>query len=309
MPRANFKLTLAPSGPTRIVAFVSHPSWDELVTHIISLFWFLVSGARIRLSYLDQDGGELSLSSSEELEQRYSEVLGRHVPKYTFHVEDSQLGSFTHTPMVQVGHFNTALEEAAPNGLTFPSLPTIQRVPPFDSEHFSLLGVGLREGCEGRRSRRELADHDYSRYLPNSSSNVGDRAIELLFTDPQEIAHDFCCCCGRSCGCGRNRGLGLGLGRGRERGHARRCGHGLQRGGFGWFQGPHGSPAPEFDDEYTYGPRFRPWDGQQDGDADSATLPGLSAPGDGHGEAQPGHRRPWDRGRERGLRWNFRGDG
>lgn len=69
MSRTLFKFTKPPDGLTRRVMFPVQPSWSELSAKLESLYSIPMQD--VGVSYIDQDGDEVTLSSEEELRDFY----------------------------------------------------------------------------------------------------------------------------------------------------------------------------------------------------------------------------------------------
>ncbi|KAK7694994.1 hypothetical protein QCA50_002182 [Cerrena zonata] len=81
--RTMFKFSKPPDGLTRRVMFYNRPPWSELAAKIEDLF--AISRDHVGVSYLDNEGDEVTLSSEEELQDyyrlNYNEPVGDTPPK------------------------------------------------------------------------------------------------------------------------------------------------------------------------------------------------------------------------------------
>ena len=75
MSPIQFKLSRPPDGLVRRVTFQERPSWETLAAKIESLFNIPLSS--VGVSYMDEDGDEVTLSSEEELQDFYQSALRR----------------------------------------------------------------------------------------------------------------------------------------------------------------------------------------------------------------------------------------
>ena len=74
MARTLFKFTKPSDGFIRRAGFSSPPSWAELSTKIEALY--KISSENVGVTYIDEEGDEITLNSDEELQDLYNDYQG-----------------------------------------------------------------------------------------------------------------------------------------------------------------------------------------------------------------------------------------
>lgn len=184
---AQFKLSKQ-GGLTRRLTFPAHPSWATLSSKISETFG--IATDNIGVSYLDQDGDEVTFSSEEELQEYYSTLGGANFKLIRLSVQDlSSLRSAdvaptrNHTTSAQQSHFRNTFGEQD-------SLPFVWEV---DDEWQRLPGnLGnlflSSDSPESPHAFVEVLESDVS--ISKKSDNadeepsIGDARSDVTFTMP-----------------------------------------------------------------------------------------------------------------------------